>query len=482
MARCLWAVLPPACLWGASFPLALAAAASRGQDPGRLVGRVYAANTIGAIVGSLAFSILMIAWVGTQRAQQVLIVVSALSALLMFGPLLWRPVASRLQGDGRPAADGVLGWLAVVAMAGVAGVMVWSVPGVPPGLIGYGRQLMTWGGSPPNFIYTAEGMNASIAISDTFAGTRNFHVSGKVVASSDPADMRLQRMLGHLPALIHPNPRSVLVVGCGAGVTAGSFVLYPSMEKIVICEIEPVVSDAAATFFGEENYYVVDDPRTEMIYDDARHYIVTTKQKFDIITSDPIHPWVRGAASLYSKEYFEYCKAHLNPGGVITQWVPLYETNEEAVKSEIATFFEVFPNGTIWNNDINGSGYDIVLLAQLGPDEKDVDASQKIDVDTIQQRLAQAGYEQVRQSLEEVRFYSAIDLLATYGGRKTDLTKWLEDAEINQDRNMRLEYLAGMALNYTAEDAIFQDMMSYCRYPDSLFVASDPVKDAQTDR
>ena len=88
----------------------------------------------------------------------------------------------------------------------------------------------------------------------------------------------------------------------------------------------------------------------------------TTPEKFDIITSDPIHPWVKGAATLYSKEYFEIAKQHLNPGGVLTQWVPLYESDLDTVKSEIATFFEVFPNATIWANNVDGQGYDVVLL------------------------------------------------------------------------------------------------------------------------
>jgi spermidine synthase len=467
LARCLWAVLPAACLWGASFPLALAAAASRGQDPGRLVGRVYAANTIGAIVGSLAFSIALISWVGTQRAHQILILVSAAAALLMLGPALWRVTSgpTRTRVPRQPAADGLLGWLGLVTMAGLVGFVVWSVAEVPPGLIGYGRYLASESADLPDFIYWGEGMNASIAVSERPDGLRCFHVSGKVVASSNPADMRLQRMLGHLPALIHPRPRSALVVGCGAGVTAGSFVLYPEMERIVLCEIEPLVCDAAAVFFAEENHSVVDDPRTEIIYDDARHYVITTKEKFDIITSDPIHPWVKGAASLYSAEYFKHCKEHLNPGGVITQWVPLYETDAEAVRSEIATFMEVFPNGTIWSNDIEGQGYDIVLLAQAG--------TSKIDVRAIQDRLDRADYRRVRESLSEVKFPTAVALLATYAGQGPDLAAWLKDAQINRDCNLRLEYLAGMALNSSREDEIFQAMLKYRRYPKTLFVASD---------
>lgn len=158
----------------------------------------------------------------------------------------------------------------------------------------------------------------------------------------------------------------MLVVGAGAGVTAGAFVVYPEVERIVICEIEPRVLVGAREFFAEENYRVLDDPRTEVIYDDARHFLATTGETFDIITSDPIHSWMRGAAALYSSEYFELGKQHLNPGGILVQWVPLYETDEAAVKSQLATFMQAFPDGTLWNSDIFGGGYDLVVLGQLG--------------------------------------------------------------------------------------------------------------------
>src|SRR6185295_3283260 len=111
----------------------------------------------------------------------------------------------------------------------------------------------------------------------------------------------------------------VLVVGCGAGVTAGSFTLHPDVKRIVVCELEPLVPQIAEKYFSEENYGVLKDPRTTLVVDDARHYILITDEKFDIITSDPIHPWVKGSANLYTKEYFDLLKAHLNRGGVVTQ-------------------------------------------------------------------------------------------------------------------------------------------------------------------
>src|SRR5262249_16524075 len=155
---------------------------------------------------------------------------------------------------------------------------------------------------------------------------------------------------------VHPHPRSVLIVGCGAGVTAGSFVPHPDVERIVICEIEPLVPQVVATHFAKENHNVLRDPRVEVVYDDGRHFVLTTKEKFDVITSDPIHPFVKGSATLYTAEYFELCKQRLNPGGVVTQWVPLYESDVDTVKSEFATFFDAFPDGTVWGNPNNGEG------------------------------------------------------------------------------------------------------------------------------
>jgi spermidine synthase len=224
-----------------------------------------------------------------------------------------------------------------------------------------------------------------------------------------------------------------------------------------------------ATHFGPENFDVA-SPKlrqkglVEIVYDDARHYLLTTGEKFDIITSDPINPWVKGAATLYTEEYFELCRSRLKEGGIITQWVPLYEANVEAVKSELATFFQVFPEGTIWSNDADGLGYDVVLLGQAAP--------LVIDVDKLQERLRAKNHLPVDASLFQVGFHSGVDLLATFAGTAGDLKEWLADATINRDRNLRLQYLAGMSAHDYREVAIYNAMLEHRRYPEKLFVAS----------
>src|SRR4051794_503490 len=458
--RCIWAILPGAILWGASFPLALASVASGGKDPARLVGGVYAANTLGAIIGSVTASLVLVVWLGSQRAQQVLVLVSAISALLMFE-------SAAVDRAGRRSRFQFAGTLLLAVAMGAAVLLARTIHAVPGILVAYGRYAATRIGGAEIF-YVGEGWNASVAVSRLSNGVLNYHNAGKVQASSEPQDMRLQRMLGHMTTLIPPKPESVLVIGCGAGVTAGAVSVDPNVKSLTIAEIEPLVPRVVSKYFSAYNFAVVDNPKTHVVLDDARHFLLTTHQKFDAITSDPLDPWVKGAAMLYTKEFFETAKAHLNPGGAVTLFVQLYESNSAAVKSEIATFLDVFPGGVVWGNTNNGAGYDLVLLGQAEPT--------RIDVEAVQRHLTEPSMAPVAHSLGEVGMYSAIDLFSNYAGMKTDLAPWLAYAAINRDRNLRLQYLAGMGFNLYQSEAIYADMLQYSQWPNDLFIGSDATK------
>ena len=163
-------------------------------------------------------------------------------------------------------------------------------------------------------------------------------------------------------------------------------------------------------------------------------------------------------------EYFEAVRRHLNPGGIFTLYVPLYESDERTVKSEMATFFEAFPYATIWANTVNGHGYDMVFMGHLDPP--------RIDLDQVQQRLERADYAQAAESLREIGVGSAVDLLSTYAGRKSDLGAWSAGAEINTDGDLRLQYLAGWGINSSMEDVLYNQMRRRRRPPDGLFTGS----------
>jgi spermidine synthase len=567
--RCLCVVLPGAIFWGASFPLALGAAARPGQDPGRLVAGVYAANTVGAIVGALAFSLLLIPLIGSHWSQRVMLVLTGLSAIVClapgFRPRLQTPEA--VPAGRAPARLRIIGLVATAALtplltgklpptpwitvafgrfcatyvadaypgvldlneikllkyaegwhvalrasgdvisyepqsSGAAGqtLMAAAKPVMDPWIKTHREELLSalrkgqadgreipsstaYGGGVASWhcALVKEGMNVSVAVTEDKNSYRYFHGAGKVQASTHPQDMRLQRMLGHLTMLTRRDPdsvHSVLVVACGAGVTAGAFVPYEAVRRIVICDIEPLVPKCVAPLFAQQNYNVVSDPRAEVILDDGRHFVCTTKEKFDVITSDPLDPWVKGCAALNTREFYRMCKDHLNPGGIVALWFPLYQCDTATAKSGVATFFDVFPNGIIWSNDSSGEGYDIVLFGQADP-------VQKINVDRLQEWLD--AHPTVQKSLEDVNFGArrpmgeeygeepevAVDLLGTYAGQAGDLAEWLRGAQINTDLNLRLQYLAGLTLNLNQSKALLDDILLYYRYPDNLFEGSE---------
>ena len=460
MVRCLWALLPASILWGASFPLALASIATRGQDAGRVVGGVYAANTVGAIFGALLASLTFVSSFGMQHTQQGLIGVSAIAGLLMLA----------LAPAGPESAKAKLSFAAIVIFAmALSGFLVLKVPELDKNFVAYGRFSPIRAGRS-EVIYVGEGKMGLVAVSKLSDGTLNYHNAGKIQASSDPADMRLQRMLGHLTTLVPKTSKNFLVIGFGAGATAGAVSIEPRLEKETIVEIEPLVPQFVGKYFGDHNFKVKDNPKVEVRIDDGRHFLMTTDQKFDGITSDPLDPWVKGAAALYTKEFFEAAKAHLTPGGVVTQFVQLYESTEEAVKSEIATFFEVFPNGSLFVNNVNGGGYDLVMLGQAD--------DTVIDVDEMSKRLESPEFAAVSQSLREIGFNSATNLLATFAGRGKDFKGWTSDAIINRDKSLKLQYLAGLGLNLYRANDIYQHMVAYGpRMPEGMFVGSPTTLD-----
>jgi len=492
LTRVAFAVLPSAILWGASFPIALASVAAKGQDPGKLVGGVYAANTVGAILGSWLFSFIGLPIWGTQLSEKIIMIIAGVASLVMFAPFVSTEKSEGKKSSALRFAGISVGVIALVTL------LVSHISTVPWGAVAYGRYMATYGrrlaekitpaenipnyetlqeGQPDIYaLYVGEGLNGSVAVTQWSSGVRNFHSAGKVQASTDPQDMRLQRMLGHLSALGVEKPESVLVVACGAGVTAGTFVTHPTVKEIVICDIESLVPKVVTPMFSSVNYgitdgiaehnpHMVNGKQVRVEYDDGRHYISTSDEKFDVITSDPIDPWVKGSAALNTVEYYEMCKAHLKPGGVMSLWIPLYESDQKTIKSVIATFFKVFPNGVLFSNDYSGEGFDAVLFGQA--------EGTKINIDSLQARLDRPDHAMVKHSLEEVSFPSAASLMGTYAAQPSDLSEWMSDAQINTDRNLRLQYLAGMSLNnYYATD-LLEGIMKYYRFPTNVFTGSE---------
>lgn len=440
MARALWTLLPPALVWGASVSLALAAA-GRNQSS-----NVCAAGSCGLALGTLGVSLGLVASIGVDQTQRLLLIGSTMSAVAALSPYV------RLN-----KAVGSL----LVSSVMVALLCASWVPPVPGELIAYGRQMPAMLGQS-EILFTKDGVYSSVAVSRWPSGAVYLSVNGHIEATTEIYDLALPRMLAHLPGILHPGPRSVLSLGFGAGMAAGAFTQYPGIERITIVEKEPVVVEASTKSFAEENYQVAS--KAAIVSAAVRRFIVTTEQKFDIIAAEPNDVFAKANAALYTKEFFDAVRRRLNPGGFFAIYLPLYESDVPTVQSQLATFFAAFPNATVWANTREGQGYDMVLLGPAGP--------LNIDLDAVQARLRRSEYAPVAESLREVGFLSALDLLATYTGGANDLGRWFKAAEVTRDGNLRLMYLAGRAIHAAQAGAMYREILSYREAPRNLFQGS----------
>jgi len=346
-------ILPTSACLGAAFPFALALADDRLHPaPGRF-GLVYAINTLGSVTGSLAAGFLFIPAFGIQPTLWIVSgsLIACAAALIFSGALTGM---SRVVGLITAAISIVLvvtspPWDRELLASGV----YMYAPYVPKDL-DLETQLKAG-----ELLYYEEGAAATVSVKK-LTGTTTLAVDGKTDASNR-GDMLTQKLIAHLPLLLHKDPRNVFVLGLGSGMTAGAALSHP-VERVDVIEISPEVVKASE-FFKTENRNALADPRTHLIVGDGRSHLALSNQNYDVIVSEPSNPWIAGVSSLFTKEFFESAKQRLAPGGIICQWANAYNISQQDLKSIIATFRSVFPDGTVW---LVGSD-DVLLLATLEP-------------------------------------------------------------------------------------------------------------------
>jgi spermidine synthase len=417
----------PAFLLGLAFPLACAI---RVRDQGRIgeaVGAVLAANTIGAILGASASGFALVFLFGIERSIELLVAVQVgLGATLL-------AAASPGQRGRTGAALAALGTLGLVAGVALApdSLRMWDRQ-----LFAVYRNNLREAFATPErtreaVAHTAvlsyhEGIDETISVIEPERAARAFVVNGRIEASTQPEDVQCQRTLGHLPLLAHPRPRRVFVLGLGTGMTAGAAALHPEVESITLAEIEPGVF-AAARRFEEFNHHVLDDRRLRVVHDDGRNFLRTTRERFDVVTADPIHPWSAGAAYLYTREYFATTAHHLTPGGVICQWLPIYELSLGDVRSVVATFAAHFRYTAIWL-----TYYDAEILASQEP--------LLLDEAALERRLGASPA--IAADLRAVGMGSARQLLSYFLMGDAGVRAFAAGGRINTDDNLWLEFSA----------------------------------------
>jgi spermidine synthase len=278
-------------------------------------------------------------------------------------------------------------------------------------------------------LYYAEGAQATVSSIRVRGGYQAFITNGRIEASSRKEDLQCQYTLGHLPMLLNRRPRKVFVLGTGSGMTLGATSAHPGVEEIVLAEIEPKVIGVARSF-SKYNHSVIDHPKLRIVINDGRNYLLTTKEKFDVITADPIHPWFSGAGYLYTTEYFRLAAERLRPGGVVCQWLPIYELSVEDLKCVVRTFAENFKYTLLWltRNDAEllGSNDPIVI------DEKE-----------LERRIAVPG---VLEDLKKVHMGSSDDFLSYFVMGTKGMKAFGAGGVLNTDDNLHLEFSAPLSL------------------------------------
>ena len=415
-------VFVPAFFMGMAFPVAGTIWSSRHGQVGGAVGRVLTANTAGAILGSVVSGFVLIYYFGIERSLQILVILNVSMGLVVAASA----VARRWLVTAVPVAAALL---IVIRVAFPAWGRVWDQKYFAT-YTNNSRSLDT----PVQLrkrlqnvevLYYHEGVNETVSVIRPKGDIQTFIVNGRPEASNHPMDVQLQRTLGHLPMLLHPNPRRVFVLGTGTGMTLGAASIQPEVERIVLCEIEESVLDVARTF-DDWNSRVLDNPRLKIVFDDGRNYLATTPDTFDVITADPIHPWSGGAGYLYTREYFHSVADRLAPGGIACQWLPLYELTVHDVKTVVRTFAEGFRHVMLWL-----TYYDAVLIGSKDPiliDEEEF--ARRMSVPAIQGDLA------------PIRMGTAPDFLSYFLLGDTGVRTFGHGGEINTDDNLKLEFSA----------------------------------------
>jgi len=351
------AVLPVAAIFGFNFPavvVLLSQSARANFGAAATVGKAYAANTLGAIIGSLLTGFCLVPWLGAFRV----IAATAGANLLLAVALELRSTKRRLA----PIALNLVCVLFAVFIASSSFFYNRSLLSLSAVLYGNSyRGLLNLGevAETNALVFAADGANDSVAVyrSDNYIALR---IDGKVDAST--GDARTQLLLGQLGASFDPAPRRVLIIGFGSGMTASAISRFPGVERIDCIEIEPAVI-RAAPYLESLNRNVLNDPRVHIIFDDARNFLLTSRDKYDLIISEPSNPWIAGIATLFTNEFYSAVRQQLNPGGKFVQWVQSYSLSPADLRMIFATLAIHFPEVTLWRAE----GPDLLLLGRTDP-------------------------------------------------------------------------------------------------------------------
>ena len=390
-------VFPPMLLLGGTFPLA-ARIAGDGGGVARRIGGIYALNVFGGIAGSLLGGFVLLPQLGARSSLLLLGTVNLCLAVA----LVWSVLPNRKVAAGLGAA----------AIAAAAAAVV-AAPDPLRGIFSdrYLGQQVVW---------SDEGLENTVVVADSLAtGERKMYINGQPQATTVDFIANYHRLIGHLPMVLHPQPRRALVIGLGGGATAGAVAVHSDVQ-VDLVELSDAVMGGARLFTGI-NENVLDLPNVHARVDDGRNFLLLSPGGYDVLTADIIRPEHAGASNLYSREYFALARDALAPDGLMLQW--LEQLDERHYRLLLRSFVDVFPYVEMWEN---GS----LLIGSRSP--------LLLDRATLARRLADPG---ARDSLARIGLNTPEDVLAKYTGDREEALRYLGDStDAVTDNHPRVEF------------------------------------------
>ena len=379
-------MLVPALLMGLALPVAGKLLVRGTVTAGRGVGNLYALNTLGCVVGAAVAGFVFIPVMGIQKSIALL---CGLQVLLGLALLASSPELSPRRR---------LAWAA--AVVGLALACGWVLPVHGKIYSSANRRGMPKAES----IYYREGAASIVEVLETADSNRYLIINGAINATPYPRSvgLRAHRLIAQLPLLLHPDPRRLLLLGLGSGMTSGAALQFDHLETIDCAELSRDVAQAAG-HFARWNHGVAASSRFNLTFEDGRNFLLTSSRTYDVITLESIHPkWDAGNASLYSRDFYRLCKNHLAPGGFISQWAPLNGMTLAEFKTILKTFSESFPHASLWFAQPTSylAATNAILLGSQAP----------LSIDTDRLRAA-FGKPALARDLEEEGVGDAIDML-----------------------------------------------------------------------
>lgn len=411
-------IVPPVALNAAALPLLIDSMKSQGAA--RAFGGIYAANTAGGVLGSLAAGFLLVPRLGVGGASAVLEVISLIVAFT----LLRRALI---------AADGKKSEAAAIFVPGVVIVALHLFfPDVPRQI--YSARL------PPDtrLLELREGVLSDVAVTESEQGQRRIWINSSWVAGTGGG----HRALGHLPALFNAAPRRALGIALGTGQTFAA-VFANGVTEIHVVEINPDVIRLSRRWFAEANNGLFDKPGVIVHENDGRAFLRSHEGSFDLIVLEPLQAWSAGTSALYSRQFYEEARRVLAPGGVVAQWIPLYGQGVSETRSMVRTAASVFPDASLWLDDHDG-----ILLLGEGPL-----ATSPAEIDA---RIAARG---VGPDLRRRSISGAADVFSLLVLGPEGVDRWTRGADIITDDRPFLEFAAGRTLGEDAFEAIVQSAL-----------------------